>query len=354
MLTYWLLFLFPALAAITVRDRGPAGPEARIRLTPGWFAFGILLTIVIGLRYQVGGDWYNYLGHLEEARGQSFVELIAQSDPGYKLLNGLSLAVDWDIYGVNTAAALVFAIGLISFCRRLPRPWLGAAVAVPYLVIVVAMGYSRQGMALGFAMLGLMALEKGLVRKFAFWILVATAFHRSALLLLPIAALTETKNRVWIAFWIGILAVIGYLAFLEQDVSVLYTNYIERGYESQGALIRLGMNAVAAGIFLAFQRRFQILPESLALWRWISLITLVLFLAYFVSPGSSAALDRLGLYLLPLQLFVFSHLPSVLGGRKARPWVIVIIGYCIAVEFVWLNYAGNNYAWLPYRSIALE
>jgi hypothetical protein len=350
MLTYWLLFLLPAIAAIALRDRGPSGANARLRLTPGWIVFGIMLTIIIGFRYRVGGDWYNYLGHLEEAKGQSFAELVTQSDPGYKLLNGLSLAADWDIYGVNTAAALVFAIGLISFCRRLPRPWLGAAVAVPYLIIVVAMGYSRQGMALGFAMLGLMALEKGSVRKFAFWILVATAFHRSALLLLPIAALTETKNRIWIAFWIGVLAVVGYLAFLEQDVSVLYTNYIERGYESQGAFIRLGMNAVAAGIFLALQRRFQIPAESLALWRWISLLSLVLFAAYFLSPGSSTALDRLGLYLLPLQLFVFSHLPTVLGRRKAKPWVFLIIGYCIAVQFVWLNYAGNNYAWLPYRN----
>jgi hypothetical protein len=354
MITYWLLFLFPAFAALAIRDRGPSGPEARLRLTPGWFVFGLLLTIIIGFRYQVGGDWYNYLGHLDEARGQPFAELITQSDPGYKLLNGLSLAAGWDIYGVNTAAALVFSIGLISFCRRLPRPWLGAAVAVPYLAIVVAMGYSRQGMALGFAMLGLMALERRSVRKFAFWILVATAFHRSALLLLPIAALTETKNRIWIAFWIAILAAVGYMAFLEQDVSVLYTNYIERGYESQGALIRLGMNAFAAGLLLTFQRRFQILPESLALWRWISLLSLFLFLAYFVSPGSSTALDRLGLYLLPLQLFVFSHLPSILGRRKAKPWVAVIIGYCIAVQFVWLNYAGNNFAWLPYRNITFE
>lgn len=354
MLTYWLLLFFPAIAALALRDRGPTNPGARVRLTPGWLAFGIVLTIVIGFRYQVGGDWFNYLGHLDAARDQSFADLITQSDPGYKLLNGLSVAAGWDIYGVNTAAALVFSIGLISFCRRLPRPWLGAAVAVPYLVIVVAMGYSRQGMALGFAMLGLLALERRSIRKFAFWILVATAFHRSALLLLPIAALIETKNRIWIAFWIGTLAIIGYLAFIEQDVSDLYTNYIVRGYESQGALIRLGMNAFAAGLFLTFQKRFQISPESFALWRWLSLLSLALFLAYFVSPGSSTALDRLGLYLLPLQLFVFSHLPSALGGRTAKLWVLIVICYCIAVQLVWLNFAGNNYAWLPYRNYLFE
>ena len=35
------------------------------------------------------------------------------------------------------------------FVRRQPMPWLGLLVAIPYLVIVVGMGYSRQAIALG-------------------------------------------------------------------------------------------------------------------------------------------------------------------------------------------------------------
>src|SRR5690606_26538366 len=138
-------------------------------LTPVWIIFGFVLTICIGLRYQVGGDWYNYMGHLAAAQGQSWYALATQSDPGYKLLNRLSLSLGWDIYGVNTIAALIFSIGLIAFCRRLPRPWLAAAVAIPYLVIVVAMGYTRQGIALGLSLLGLLALEKRAVPRFVGW-----------------------------------------------------------------------------------------------------------------------------------------------------------------------------------------
>src|SRR5690606_30901665 len=206
---------------------------------------------------------------------------------GYKLLNGLSLELGWDIYGVNTIAAIVFTCGLTAFCRRLPKPWLAAAVAVPYMVIVVAMGYSRQGMALGLAMLGLLALEKNVPTRFAAWIVGATLFHRSAMLLLPIAALTTTRKRIWIAFWIGIIGVVAYLAFLERDASYLYTQYVDRGYESQGALIRLGMNALAAIIFLVMQRRFPMLPASQNLWRWMSYLALVMLGGYFVLPGGS-------------------------------------------------------------------
>lgn len=354
MLMYWLLFLFPAMIALLGRDRGPKLPPLPVKLTPAWAIFSLLLIICIGLRFEVGGDWFNYLGHLDEARGQSWFSLITQSDPGYKLLNGLSLELGLDIYGVNTIAAIVFTCGLIAFCRRLPRPWLAAAVAVPYMVIVVAMGYSRQGMALGLAMLGLLALEKKIPARFAAWIVGATLFHRSAMLLLPIAALTTTRKRIWIAFWIGIIGVIAYLAFLERDASYLYTQYVERGYESQGALIRLGMNALAAGIFLVMQRRFPMLPASQDLWRWISYISLAMLAAYFVLPGGSVALDRLGLYLLPLQLVVYSYLPGVLGGRSKKLWIFSVLGYCAAVQFVWMNFANNAYAWLPYRNYLLE
>lgn len=354
MLTYWILLMFPAIAAMLGRDRGPKDPRFPVKLTPPWIVFGIVLTVIIGLRYQVGGDWYNYLGHLEEARGESWASLATQSDPGYKLLNGLSLSLGWEIYGVNTVSALAFSVGLIAFCRRLPRPWLAAAVAVPYLVIVVAMGYSRQGMALGFSMLGLLALERKAVPRFAGWIVTATLFHRSAMLLLPIAALTATRKRIWIAFWIGVIGLIAYLAFLEREASYLYTQYVERGYESQGAFIRLGMNSLAAILFLLLYKRFRMSPESISLWRWISYLSLLLMGAYFASPGSSAALDRLGLYLLPLQLVVYSYLPGVLGGRNKKLWVAGILGYSVAIQFVWLNYASNVYAWLPYRNIILE
>lgn len=352
---YWLLFMFPALAAIASRDTVKVNSRGKSRLTPGWLIFGLVLVIVIGLRHQVGGDWYNYLGHLDLTRGESLGYLLTQSDPGYKAMNWLSLALGWDIYGVNTMSAVLFTWGLVAFCRSLPRPWLAATVAIPYLVIVVAMGYSRQGIALGLAMLGLLALSRRAPSKFVVWVLAGAAFHRSAMLLLPIAALAATRKRIWIAFWIAMTAAIGYLAFLERDIETLYRNYIERGYESQGALIRLGMNAIAGGLFLGLRRRMGLTPEAESLWRWISLLSLALFAAYFVAPGSSTALDRLGLYLLPLQLVVFSHLPNAMGsGRTRKTWVAAVVAYYFLIQFVWLNFAANAYAWLPYKSVLLE
>ena len=44
----------------------------------------------------------------------------------------------------------------------------GLCLSIPYLVIVVAMGYSRQGVAIGVMMPGLLAFERGRLRPFCF------------------------------------------------------------------------------------------------------------------------------------------------------------------------------------------
>jgi hypothetical protein len=350
MIIYWILFCIPAFMAMALPDRGPQPGQAAARLSAGWIFMGFLLVAVIGLRYQVGGDWYNYLGHLAEDRGEKLGYLLTQSDPGYKFLTWLSVSLGWEIYGINTLAAIVFACGLIAFCRSMPRPWLALTVAVPYLVVVVAMGYTRQGIALGFAMLGLRALARKSAVMFVVWVLIGATLHRSALVLLPIAALTTKRNRIWVGFWVAALAAVGYLSLIEPQSEELYTNYVAQGYDSQGAVIRLSMNAVAAILFLALRKRFDLSPPARTLWSWMAWLSLVLIAAVLATSGISTALDRLGLYLLPLQLLAFSNLPNALGGvRSRKPWTLLVVAHYALILLVWLNFANNAYAWLPYR-----
>ena len=351
MLIYWILFLIPAMAALSTGTRFKRNRAGRAQLTPAWIAIFFLLVIIIGLRHKVGGDWYNYLGHLHDARGAPLGEMLTHSDPGYRALNWLAVQLGWGIYGVNTLGALIFVFGLLAFCRSMPRPWLALSVATPYLLIVVAMGYTRQGIALGLAMLGLLALNRRSARGFGGWVLAGASFHRSAVLLLPVAALSATRKRIWSAFWIGIIALVGYLAFLERDIESLYSNYIAEGYQSQGALTRLGMTAVAAALFLRLQSRFDLPKESVSLWRWISILSLAMFAACLLVPASSTALDRMGLYLLPLQVLVFSHFPSAVGTPRTRKlWVAAVLAYYAAILLVWLLFANNAFAWRPYMN----
>ena len=81
----------------------------------------------------------------------------------------------------------------------------------------------------------------------------------------------------------------------------------------------------------------------------MALAALITVGVLLVSP-SSTAVDRVALYLLPLQLYVFARLPDLLGqGGKRRNWVLAVVGYYAVVLFVWLNFATHSKYWLPYQ-----
>jgi hypothetical protein len=349
---YWFMFLVPALLAIqAARHRVAIRTGMRSLAVPvSWLLAGLVTAVLVGWRYEVGGDWTTYIKIFRDTTRWDLATALEFGDPGYQLLNWYAADLGLSIYSVNFVSGLIFAAGLVVFCRSLPRPWLALAVAVPYLVIVVAMGYTRQSVALGLAMLGLVALGRRRLRYFILFTVLAATFHKSAVLLLPIAALAATRNRLAAALWVGVITAGAYYLLLEDAAESLYTNYVLAGYESQGALIRLVMNALPAVILIVFHRRFEFVRSEQRLWMWFSIISLVLLAVYFVSP-SSTAVDRVALYMLPLQLVVFSHLPDVLGRRGGRNDAVVagVVVYYAAVLFVWLNYAGHAFAWVPYQ-----
>ncbi|HET8667782.1 MAG TPA: EpsG family protein [Terriglobales bacterium] len=323
--------------------------------TLAWGSTAAILALLIGLRVEVGGDWFRYLEYLVAARTSSFLEVLQGKDPGYQALNWIGVHLGGGILWVNLAGGAIFAIGLTAFCRTLPRPWLALTVAIPYLVIVVGMGYSRQAIALGLLMLGLVNLSRGEVFRFAFWIVLGATFHKSAVLMLPVAALSYSKRRLWTGAWIAAVTAAAYVLLLQESAESLYVNYVEAKIESEGALVRVLMTSIPAAIFLLWRRRFAFAGNEESLWRWLSIFSLLLLAALLVS-SASAAIDRVALYLLPLQLAVFSHLPGAFGRSRTSSllWCIAVISYYFMVQFIWLNFAAHAYHWLPYRFYLLE
>jgi hypothetical protein len=348
MLPYWLLFMVPALAAL-----GEQGaPGYRRGLTLGWIAFWFLLTLMIGLRFEVGGDWGNYERIFRYTSYFSLPQVLERGDPGYGVLNWWVAHAGYDMALVNVVCGAIFTLGLITFARLQPLPWLAVAIAVPYLVVVVAMGYTRQAVAIGCAMMALAALGRNSNLKFALWIGIAALFHKSAVLLIPIAVLATTKSRIWTAFWVGGFMSLLYFLLLADSVDNLIENYIEAGYASQGATIRVAMNALPGGLFLIFRRHFKLQGAELNLWTYMSLATVLFVFLLMVSP-SSTAVDRMALYLIPVQIFVLSRLPIALHRRYGVGQVTQfgVVVYSAMVMFVWLNFAVHARGWLPYQII---
>ena len=150
---------------------------------------------------------------------------------------------------------------------------------------------------------------------------------------------------------LGLMSFVGYEILLADKLTHLFEVYINKQLaSSQGALIRLSMNAIAAIAFLKYRYIFSITAAERRLWSLISIIAIAMLVAYFLT-GLSTALDRMALYIIPLQLVTAAHLPDVFGsyGRKNTGGVFVVLAYFFAVQFVWLNFANHAQYWLPYK-----
>jgi hypothetical protein len=349
MALYWMLLFAPTIAAILIPQvKGSAQIKKSWGL--GFKFYFVVLVLVVGGRHQIGGDWAIYLPMIEEALEQSFADALSHSgDIAYKILTWLSAHSGVGIYGVNLLCAIVFAYGLVVFCQDSPRPWLAMAVAIPYLVIVVAMGYTRQGVAIGLVMLGLVALDNGRIVRFVAWVVIAALFHKTALILIPLAIFAGRNNWTTIA-GVLITVVLMYFLLLAEYVDHLVAGYITDEYTSSGAAIRIAMNAIPAFVFLRFRFRFNLTNQQRIFWTWMSLAGIFFIGLLAISP-SSTAVDRIALYWIPLQLFVWSRWPMAMATtpNAQLPWVVGVLLYSFTVQFVWLFYADHSFAWLPYQ-----
>jgi hypothetical protein len=347
MFVYWVLFLLIAFQAIS-RVR----PSIEGRRWPGsWRAVFVLLVLLIGLRHEVGGDWAMYEANLELVRDTSLLQAVAASrDPADGIFNWAAVQTGLDIYFVNCVYAVLFTFGLLVFCRDQPRPWLALTVAVPYLITVVAMGYSRQGVAIGLVMLGMVALERNQVFKFVLWVALAAVFHKSAVIIVPLAVLASTRKRLLTVFWVGVSTVFLYGLLLQEHVDSLISGYIVDKYDSSGSGVRIAMNALPGALFLALRERFVLTPEKKSFLTYLALSSIAFIPLLLISP-SSTAVDRVALYWIPLQLTVWARVPDVLGRTTGALglWTWSVVVYSAAVYFVWLFFADYSVYWLPYK-----
>lgn len=350
MLIYWLMFAFPStMALVEMSDEERRGRFGFARL----FAM-LALIVLIGFRWETGGDWGNYDRMVEEAMW-SPLTLSPLGDPGFTLLTHYAAHTSIGLLAITIASGVVMGLALTRFCMGQPRPWLCMAVAVPYLVVVLGMGYIRQGMAISFLMMGLVSLQQGRVWRYYAWVCGGALFHSTALVLLPLGALVGNRNHLSRLLLAAILLALLSWAILTTHENSYVANYLVSGMDSAGAAIRLFMCALPGAIFLAFRDRFELEDTERDVWTALSLAALAAFAALFVSR-SSTVIDRLGLYLIPLQCLVYARMPIALANdRKGERLLTVGILALYALSFfVWLNFADNVDYWLPYRFVFFQ
>jgi hypothetical protein len=344
---YWTIFAYFALGSLL--NTQPQRADSRIPLL---FLFGIIIIwLVVGLRYEVGADWWTYDYMFSFARYASLAQVMEFGDPGYQFVNWFVQQIGLDFWMVNLICGALFIWGLYRLAREQAYPWLGVLVAIPYLVVVVAMGYSRQAAAIGVLMAGLAAIISGAsIIRFLVYVAVATLFHRTAVSILPLVIFAGNRTG-FLNLVAGIAgSFVLYDMFLADSVDVYMRNYVQAEYSSQGAAVRVAMSVVPAALYFLLRKRLGFDPGADRLWRNFSIAAFGLALLLF-GLASSTAVDRLALYVIPLQIAVFPQLVRLF--RRPEMGAVLVVAYSFAVLFTWLNFAEHAQYWLPYRVFPL-
>jgi hypothetical protein len=345
MTTYWFMFAFP-LIGLLARARA----SSMLSLTI-WLLSAAGFVILIGFRHEVGPDWHTYVDIYTRTANMPFTEAMATSDPGYTLLNWISGQIGGDVYLVNLVSGAILMAGIVVFARSQPLPWLAFFITIPYLINVVGMSLVRQSIAIGLELLALVALTDNRVRRYVILVLAACLFHKTAIFLLPIAAFLTTQRRAWTIFWVGVTFLGLAAALVVSSFEYFFENYFRTGLASDGGGIRVAMNIVATLLFFLLHKELVLSPREHKLWMIMAVLSLsCLPMLIF----TSTAADRLALYMLPLQIFVFARLPLLVGPHIYRAAVAfgVVLGYGL-FQLVWEVY-GNYTREYMYRFIPIS
>lgn len=345
MLIYWFLFLVPVYFLFGKVRGGTHTSQLE------WRIFSFFLIILIGLRFQVGGDWETYLKGLELESDIQWSDLFFMRDPGFTLISWLSLALGTSIYGVNLICAVIFTGGLINLSRAQPYPWLAILVAIPYLVIVVAMGYTRQAAAMGFLMYGVGYLVRGRVAAYLLLVLLAGMLHKTAFVFAAFALFRPGGGKLKAILGIGLLIGLVGGAYLVEQADTFLLNYVENTMESGGGQIRTLMNLPPALLLFVYWKKWGQKYDDRWLWALIALLAIVCVPLVSIA---STAVDRMALYLIPLQLVVWARFPVLVQGRINRTYAfLMVVSYYAIVQFTWLVYGTHASYWVPYDNLLL-
>jgi hypothetical protein len=347
-IAYWILFgLFAGGALLS--ESQEQRPSRRWLLT----IFIVLLALFVGLRWEIGPDWRAYHSMYREMRNVGIGGALEQSDPGFRVILSALQAARAPFFVLNLICAGIFAFGLARFATSLPNPWLAVLIAIPYLVVVIAMSALRQATAIGFIFLALRGMGAKPLWKSIFWVLVASLFHASAIIVAVLIALSYSRNRLEAAVVILASAFPAYYVLVGTFDNYLH-RYAQRLIDSGGVAFRVAMNAVPAIVLLTMGSERFSPPGEQAFWRNLSILSLALGPPlFFVS--STTAIDRLSLYAVPLQMLVLSGLPRQLSstaGTRIYP-VMMLIGYCALTLLVFFTLGTHARYYLPYRLVDL-
>jgi len=339
---YYYIFFFIFLSLFSISNFNISN-ELRNK---GLILLFIYLLIFIGLRHQVGGDWetydidfYNYIEEFD------LYNISYKRDFGYELISYIVYNFNLTIHYVNLICSLIFLFAIFSLGKEYQNYIIIILISFPYLIVVGAMGYTKQSTAFAFIILSFLSIKKDLNLKFLLYSTFAILFHKSAILVIFILLFSKFKYNLKNLILLSVIILLSYFILLSDKSRIL--SYLQpTAYRSDGVYIRLFINLIPAFIFLYY---FKSLNFSLFEKRFIFYNVFLTIICFFYASQFSTFTDRFLFYFAIVQLLVYPKFLELKNNSFIL--LLLIIIFYLFLLIGWLVFANHSIKWNPYQNL---
>ena len=368
---YFLLYLFPCFLYFLIYNN-------RFKELQNIILISVLIifTVIFSLRGEVGGDWKLYEFKFDRAVFDFNFLFFLKKEFSYRFATWFFSTYTGEISAFYFFLAIIYFFCTYFFCTHLERPLLAFIISIPIGVYLINIGFIRQSSGLAFLFLSLILFERDKFFKSLLLFFIAITFHFSSIVFLPIfifgfIKLTNIFKKYLIFFiyiiyflvLIGIIFLIFYLRNLTtlevetlpipQNIKGFINAYVVYRWqygtimESKGVYIRLlpFIFSILFFMYLNFYRLININQILSSFFVFLFLLVLISF--YF---GYSTLADRLCMYSLPFQMYIFTNTRHIFNSDKNKFLVdiLVCLSYLLLLS-MWLVLSHDSFQnWQPF------
>ena len=314
-----------------------------------WIFIIFLLSIFIGFRNEIGGDWIIYEKFYHHVPNLAFLDML-NSSLVYVYINKIAHYTGTEFVGVNFICALIFMFSLAIFLNNTENKWLALAISFPIIILILGMGYARQGLAFSFSLFLIKALEDKRLFKSIIYIILSILSHKSALFISSfLLFLFLWYHKKYFYLLISILIPICFASLFWNYYKHLIYFYAGSGQHmfSYGSLPRSLLILFVGIFFIIYKAKFKNMNEY-QIFIYTAFSYMIIFLFPF-SITTSVVVDRLLFYLYPLKLVFISF--ADLKDKTLKLIAFILTSSYFFYFIIWIFFGKNSLSWVPYKFV---
>ena len=328
------------------------------------------LLIFLSGKLHVGGDygsylnWYNRID-LNWYNRIDFSNYSEFSKITFNLIILLLKFLNLEYFYLHFLSSIIFLLGIYKLAKLTNEKLFFIVILIPFFIFVVGMGYIRQSISMGFLFIAIYYWHKNYNTTFLFFFIFSVFLHVSSLVFIFLVFFKQGENKIFIKlFFLFLIFVPIFITFYLYGTINIFLETIEANYKdikfSNFSFLKFISHLLPLFLFIFFLKKFQ--KEKLYILYLFNLYyvvagILVLLFFKFNYPNSDYILVIIERFLIPfilIEALILIKIYSYIKNTYKFIYKLNVIFYFGLQLYIWLAFAMNSHAWIPYRSIFLE